>query len=168
MRFWRPFALALALIGSVGVGCKTADTADSGDQASVLISGHSEDEIRQAAATVFIGNQFQAAPSAVRELVFERKASHSSNFLYGGWLGADEGLWERVKLTFLPKGDDTFVVGLNAYLVAYHGQGFFEEEKKRSRVHRSSYGKLLQAIQEKLNIPFGDQAPGASQIRGTH
>ena len=142
--------LALALVGGVGVGCKTADTADSGDQASVLISGHSEAEIRQAAAAVFTGQQFQAAPSAMREQVFKRKASNSSNFFHNGWLGADEGLWERVKLTFLPKGDNSFVVGLNAYLVAYRGQSFFEEEKKRSGAYSGSYGKLLQAIEQKL------------------
>lgn len=145
---WTRLGLLL-LLTCVGGGCRTHAQRFSSDLTTIVIRGRSEEEIRQAALAVFTRKHYEPSTSAPREMVFEKKAGAMSNVLYGGWPGADERLWERVKLTFLPQGD-AYVVGLNAFLVSDKGQDFFEQEKKRSKVHRRSYGKLLRAIQDQL------------------
>lgn len=132
-----------------GFGCRTAGSR-SEDMATVVIRGKSEEQIRQAATEVFLGAHYQPGAGALRELVFERKAGALSNVLYGGWPGADPSVWERVKLTFLPKEDGSCVVGLNAFLVSDRGENFFENETRRSGLQRASYRKLLRAVQDKL------------------
>lgn len=147
---WLRLAGCVLLAGAGSFGCRTTGGDRSEDLASVVIRGKSEPEIRQAAIEVFTRAHYQVGASALRELVFEKKAGAMSNVLYGGWPGADQSVWERVRLTFLPQGDDAFVVGLNAFLVSDRGQNFFENEKRRSGLQRHSYRKLLRAIQDKL------------------
>ena len=49
----------LLAVAACLTGCQTADQADSGDMASVEISGHTETEIQQAAAKVFLSSGYQ-------------------------------------------------------------------------------------------------------------
>lgn len=142
--------MALGLLCLCGTGCKTTDDGRSNDMASVIVRGYSEDAIRHAILDEFTAEKYVAGFSAPREMMFERKASATSNVLYGGWLGGQASVWERVRLTILPLGDEDHMIGCNAYLVSDHGEGFFEQEKRRSKVNAHAYRKLLQKVQQRL------------------
>ncbi len=133
-----------------GFGCHSTAGRPAADMVTVVIQGKSEEQIRQTALEVFTKAHYQPSTGALREQVFERKAGALSNVLYGGLPGEDPSVWERVRLTFLPKEDGSYVVGLNAFLVSDKGENFFENETRRSSLRRHSYRKLLQAIQDKL------------------
>jgi len=82
--------------------------------------------------------------------VFERKGGAMSNLLYGGWPGADQALWERVRIAIRPAGPATCRLECTGYLVSYHGEGFFEEERKVSRTRAAGYRRLLERIKDQL------------------
>jgi hypothetical protein len=133
-----------------GVSCRTTGGPGADDLASIIVTNKSVDVIRRAVTAVFLQGNYQMGFSAPRELVFERQGSTMSTWVYGGWPGADTPLWERVRVTFMPLGEDTTVVGCNAYRVNNWGDGFFEEEKKVSKLGRSRYQKLLKKVEDRL------------------
>lgn len=125
-------------------GCRS--TSEPGDRAiaSVLISGNTPGQIRDAALEVFTANGYKTVDSSPGNLVFEKPGGHMTNFTYGSWLG-DDPLWIRVKASILPAGEMTYRFGCSAFLVKDKG-GSTEEQSPLGRVHRRSYQKLLDEV----------------------
>lgn len=133
------FALSLPLLG-----CKTADHAGEGYQASVVIAGHDAAAIREMTTKVFLENGYQQAAG----LVFEKKGSRWNSLAYGGWGG--QPVWVRVRVSLRPHGPGQHVLGGDAYFIRDRGAGFMEEEQKLSVSKRGECEKILNTIKARL------------------
>ncbi len=128
-------------------GCQTADQADSGDMASVEISGHTEAEIRQATARAFLANGYQQADGQI----FEKQGTRWDTAAYGGW--SANAVWIKVKTSITSAGTGRYVLGSNAYMVVDRNQAAMEEEEKLSVSHRSECKKILDQVKARLDSP---------------
>jgi hypothetical protein len=137
--------LALSLVGSLVVGCRTHETSPTTKFASVVIRGNTPGQIENVARDVFIENGFRSAPSKSDSLVFERKGSRLDEAAYGGWM--NQALWVRVKAAVFPVGEAAFRLECNAYRVEDKGTSTEAETK----LWRSSpYQKLLDQVASRL------------------
>jgi hypothetical protein len=139
---WVLLASAVAL-----TGCQTADQADSGDLASVEISGHTEAEIQQAAAKVFLADGYQQTD----RLTFEKQGSSWDTVAYHGW--SSSAVWIRVRADITSPQTDKYILGCNAYMVTDRNVATMEEEKKISFSHRTECKKVLDQIKAQLDSP---------------
>jgi hypothetical protein len=138
--------LTACLIGSLG--CRSTDQGTPASLASVVISGNTPGQIRDAAIEVFRENGYQVARTDPASLVFEKQGSGMSNFAYGNWLG-DSRIWIRVKTAIRPAGEMSFRLQCNAYMVRDRGAAT-EEEIALSKVHRGKYKKLLEEVAKRF------------------
>ncbi len=128
-------------------GCKTTDTADSGQLASLEISGHSEVEILRAMQAVFQDEGYEHMTG----MVYDKKGSAWDAAAYGGWsLGA---VYVRLKLTVDSTVTRSYIVGCDAYMVNGRNQGVLEEERKMYVSERSECKRILNEIQTRLDMP---------------
>jgi hypothetical protein len=138
----------LLLAGAAGLtGCQTTDQADSGDMASVEISSHTEAEIQQATAKVFLSNGYQQAD----RLTFEKQGTGWDKAAYGGW--SPNPVWIKMRANITSMDADKYILGCNAYLVTDRNEATLEEEKKLSVSHRSECKKILDQIKTGLDSP---------------
>jgi uncharacterized protein with beta-barrel porin domain len=128
-------------------GCQTADQADSGDMASVEISGHTEAEIQRATAKVFLSNGYQQAD----RLTFEKQGTGWDKAAYGGW--SSNPVWIKMRANITSVDADKYILGCNAYLVTDRNEATMEEEKKLSVSHRSECKKILDQVKARLDSP---------------
>jgi hypothetical protein len=134
-------------------GCKTTDSADSGQLASVEISGHSEVEILRAMQTVFETEGYEHMSG----MIYDKKGSSWDAAAYGGWsLGA---VYVRLKLTVDLTPTGGYVVGCDAYMVNGRNQGVLEEERKMYVSERSECKRLLDEIKTRVNAPAAVNSP---------
>lgn len=134
--------VALALL--IVAGCRTADEAHSGDMASVAISGHTEAEIRQATAAVFLANGFETSG----DLVFEKKASGMETAAYGGW--STNPIWLRIRMMLFSPEQGRYILGGNAFLVKDRNKGLLEDEQRYTFQKRDECKALLDQIKARL------------------
>lgn len=151
--------LGLLALCLVSAGCHTAGEQPHPDLATLTIKDRTEDEIRRAAISVFTEAKYQIGSSARRELVFEKAGSTMNNILYGGISASNARVWERVRLTFLPRTDGSVEVGCNVFRVENLGEGFFEEEKRLTKVHAKTYQGFLHKIEAQLAQTPGPASP---------
>ncbi len=129
-------------------GCSSTKTTPSGGFASVIISGNTPGQIRDAAIAVFYHNGYIATRKDPGNLVFEKQGSGMNNFAYGSWLG-DTPVWIRVKAAILPQGQMTCRLECRAYMVRDRG-GATEEEIAVTKLHKGQYQKLLDEVVKKF------------------
>lgn len=142
-------AVALLFTALFFAGCKTTDSANSGQLASVEITGHSEVEILRAMQAVFQAEGYEHMTG----MIYDKKGSTWDAAAYGGWsLGA---VYLRLKLTVDPIPTGGYVVGCDAYMVNGRSQGVLEEERKMYVSERSECKRLLDEINAKLDAPGG-------------
>ena len=143
----RSFGWAL-LAGVAGLtGCKSTDSADSGNMASVNISGHTDAEIKQAAAKVFLWNGYQQ----VNPLTFEKQGTSWDKMAYGGW--SSNPVWIRMRINVTPGEAGQTILACDAYAVVDRGEGSMEEEKKLFTSYRSECKKILDQTKVRLDSP---------------
>ena len=144
------WASVVFLIGClIGIfGCQSTDPAGSPHLASVLISGNTPGQIRDAAIDIFRQNGYQTVQTDSARFVFEKQGSGMNNLAYGNWLG-DTPIWIRVKATIVPAGEMTFRLQCSACLVRDLGSAS-EEELPLSKVHKGKYQKLLEQVAVKF------------------
>ena len=143
----RLFGFAL-LAGIAGLtGCKSTDSADSGNMASVNISGHTDAEIKQAAAKVFLWEGYQQ----VNPLTFEKQGTSWDKMAYGGWSG--NPVWIRMRINVAPAEAGQSILACDAYVVIDRGEGSMEEEKKLFTSYRSECKKILDQTKVRLDSP---------------
>jgi hypothetical protein len=129
-------------------GCKTdADHANSGQMASVEVSGHTEVEVLKTVKDVFESNGYEH----MGDLTFDKKGSLWDTAAYGGWDSG--GVWTRLKATVDPAPDgvaDHYVIGCDAYRVIRHNQGVMEDEEKTRYSNRAECARIVNEIQARL------------------
>jgi hypothetical protein len=133
-------------------GCRTADRANSGQMASLQISGRSEADILRSMKAVFLAEGYEH----MGDLTWDKKGSAWDAAAYGGWsLGA---VWVRLKATVDSTATDDYVIGCNAYMVNDRNQGVMEEERKMSLAGRSECKKILDEVKARLDSPVADSS----------
>ena len=143
----RLFGFAL-LAGVAGLtGCKSTDSADSGNMASVNLYGHTDAEIKQAAAKVFLWNGYQQ----VNPLTFEKQGNSWDKMAYGGW--SSNPVWIRMRINITPGEAGQTILACDAYAVVDRGEGSMEEEKKLFTSYRSECKKMLDQTKVRLDSP---------------
>jgi hypothetical protein len=133
-------------------GCSTTDQADSGEMASVKISGHTDAEIQQAAAGAFLSNGYQQ----VDRLTFEKQGTGWDKVTYGGW--SPNPVWIRMKINITSAGTGQSILACGAYAVVDRNEASMEEEKKLSVSYRSECKKILDQTMVRLDSPPGGGA----------
>ena len=146
---------SLAWIALAGVawlsGCSTTDQADSGDMASVNISGHTDAEIQRAVAGAFLANGYQPAD----RVTFEKQGTGWDKAAYGGW--SSNPVWIRVKIKITSTQAGQSVLACDAYAVVDRDEASMAEEKKLSVSYRSECKKILDEAKARLNaLPAGN------------
>lgn len=130
-------------------GCRSGATPSVTGFASVVISGNTPGQIRDAAVDVFAQEGYIATQKAdPGNLVFEKEGSKMSNFAYGSWMG-DTPIWVRVKAAIVPAGLMSSRLQCHAYLVRDRGSAA-EEELPVSKMHRGQYQKLLEEVAQRF------------------
>jgi hypothetical protein len=144
----RPFSWTL-LVGIICLtgGCRTTDQADSGDMASVTISGRSDAEIQQAVAKVFAANEYHQ----VNRLTFEKQGTGWDKVNYGGW--SPNPVWIRMKINITSTEPGQSILACDAYAVVDRNQASMEEEKKLSVAYRSECKNILDQTKARLGSP---------------
>ncbi|MGC9943479.1 MAG: hypothetical protein ABSE48_16755 [Verrucomicrobiota bacterium] len=141
---WIAGSLWLVAVLFLG-GCQTnTDQANSGQMASVEISGHSEVEILRAMKAVFQANGYEH----MDDLTFDKKGSAWDTAAYGGW--DTGGVWIRLKASVDKGPVGNYVIGCDAYRVVSHNQGVMEEEEKTPHTNRAECKRILDEIQARL------------------
>jgi hypothetical protein len=126
-------------------GCQTdSDRTNSGQMASLEISGHSEVEILRVMKAVFLANGYEHMDG----LTFDKKGSAWDTAAYGGWDSG--GVWIRIKATVDSESDGKYVIGCDAYRVIGHDQGVMESEQKTPHSNRAECKRILDEIQARL------------------
>jgi len=144
----------LLLIGVTCLtGCQTADQADSGDMASVEISGHTEAQIQQATAKAFLANGYQQADSQT----FEKQGSSWDTVAYNGW--SLDAVWIKVKTSVTEMETAKYALACNAFLVTDRHEVIMEQEQKLSVSHRSECKKILDQAKAALDSPRATGTP---------
>jgi hypothetical protein len=105
-------------------GCKTTDFAKDGSLASVVISGYSEDQIRQATIDVFTANGF----SQTTGLTFEKQGTQHDTLMFGGLDSVR--VWIRIRVHIVDQGMGRYALGCDAYAVQNHGDALVETENR--------------------------------------
>lgn len=142
------FLLSICVL-ACGSGCRSAAAHSAPGFASVVISGNTPGQIRDAAVDVFVHDGYIATEKEdPANLVFEKEGSKMSNFAYGSWMG-DTPVWMRVKATIVPVGDMRSRLQCHAYRVRDRGSAA-EEELPISRLHRGQYQKLLDEVAQRF------------------
>ncbi len=136
--------LCVAFCMLSSLGCQSTDKPASASFASVVISGNTPGQIRDAAVAVFSAKGYKVTQTDPAGLVFEKEANRMNNFAYGSWLG-DAPVWARVKAAIVPMGEMAFRLQCHAYMVRDRGSST-EEEAALSSLRKGPYQKLLEEI----------------------
>src|SRR5260221_11866135 len=105
--------------------------------ASVEISGHTETEIRQATAAVFLANGYEQADG----LTFEKKAAFMETAAYGGW--SAQAVWIRIRANITCPEEGHYGLGWNVFKGRGRNQGLFGEEQRDTFQKREECKRLL-------------------------
>ena len=128
-------------------GCRTTDPADSGEMASVAISARTEAEIQQAAAKVFLVNEYQQ----INPTTYEKQGTVWDKMAYGGW--SSNPVWIRMKINITSSGEGQFTLACEVYAVVDRNEASMEEEKPLSVSYRSECKKILDQVKARLDSP---------------
>ena len=150
----RPLFLAglVILLAGTGPGCRSLSGPASASFASVVIRGHTPDEIRDALAVVFREEGYLGFQTSPGQWVFEREGSQLNTIARGGLLAAQAGdsTYVRVRTELVDLGGGSYRLQGAAYMVSHKGDSFFEEEVRLANFRRRPYQKLLDDVEERL------------------
>ena len=146
------FLLAAILAG----GCASNKPA-SASFASVVISNHTPQQIREATDTVFQQNGYQAMGEQGGALVYEREATEREQRQYAGIVGWHEGekvnMRVRVKIERKDPDSNSYWLTCKAYAICNPGQGVFETTTGLFDFQSGSYQKLLDKVSAAVQRP---------------
>ncbi len=108
---------------------------------------HTDAEIKQAAAKVFLWEGYQQ----VNPLTFEKQGTSWDKMAYGGWSG--NPVWIRMRINITPGEAGQTILACDAYAVVDRGEGSMEEEKKLFTSYRSDCKKILDETKVRLDSP---------------
>ena len=143
-----PCLIACLLLYAGAAGCRSTEKSAAERFASVVISGNTPGQIRDATMEVFGRNGYKTVDSSPGNLVFEKQGSHMNNFVYGSWL-SDDPVWIRVKAAIVPAGEMRYRLQCAAYMVR-DKDGSTEEQLALTHVHHGAYQKMLDEVAERF------------------
>ena len=127
------------------IGCKTLNQPASASFASVLIQGHTAEQIRAASVVVFQQDGYTVVDGRRPEMVFEKEGSRWDQIAYGSWVN-EASVWLRVKVSMVPLSADTFRLQCQAYKVRNKGDPLAEDQVRIGNGHRQPYQALLDEV----------------------
>jgi hypothetical protein len=136
------------LVGFFAGGCASTDKPASASFASVIISNHTAQQIRDATDTVFQQNGYQVLGEQGGALVYEREATEREQRQYAGFVGAHEGekVNMRVRVKIETKDAGSYWLTCKAYAVCNPGQPVFETTTALFGFQSDPYQKLLDKV----------------------
>jgi hypothetical protein len=137
----------LLVVAACLTGCRTTDQAGSGEMASVTISARTEAEIQQAAAKVFLANEYQQ----ITPMAYEKQGTVWDKLAYGGW--SSNPVWIRMKISITPAGEGQFTLACDAFAIVDRNEASMEEERPLSVSYRSECKKILDQVKVLLDSP---------------
>jgi len=138
-------ALALGLFALAGCG---ATKPASASFASIVIDGHTMDEIRNAAGEVFQADGYTVMVRG-NEMKFEKEGSRMAQLAYEGF--ADSGpVNVRVLASIVQLSQTSYRLQCQAFIVKSPGDPVFEEVIKLQNVRSRPYQDLLDKVAKKL------------------
>jgi len=149
---WTGLLLIAALCAG---GCSSTDKPASASFASVVISNHTPQQIRDATDTVFRQNGYQAMGEQDGALVYEREATKSEQRDYVGFVGAHEGekVIIRVRVRVEVKNPSSYWLTCKAYAVSNPGQPVFESTTALFGFQSGPYQKLMNMVAATVQRP---------------
>ncbi len=145
-------ACLIAMVGlALTAGCASAANGGPSDFASVEISNHTTDEIRQETVAVFTEKGYVAKVAGNTRMVFETMGSFSDNLWYGGWSPGEVSI--RVNLNIESSGATAYRVSCQASMVRNSGDSVFEDEQKLLRPRRRPFQDMLDEIKTRVEQP---------------
>ncbi len=152
--WWRGLLALSLLCGLLSAGCSSLSQPASASFASVVISGKSAAEIRDATIAVFREDGYQVFGSS-RGLVFEKEGTKANSIARDGFVGSHYGavtiIRVRAEVVVLSTGDQR--LQCHAYMVSGAGDSFFEEEHKLADFRGGPYQDLLDEVAKRLKQP---------------
>jgi hypothetical protein len=154
------FASLLALAVA---GCASAGKPASASFASVIIKGHSPQEIAVVTARVFHEDGYSGGGGAGGQMVFLKEGSRLKNLAYEGVVGTHYGQQAMMKVTaeILPLDADSHRLQCQAYIIKDAGDAFFREEQRMSNLRSGHYRALLKKVAEQLKSTTISVPPSA-------
>jgi hypothetical protein len=129
------------------VGCGATKPA-SASFASVVIDGHTVNEVRNAAGEVFTADGYTAMVRG-NEMRFEKEGSRAKQLAYEGF--ADPGPVKiRVDARIVQLSESSIRFECNAYIVKSPGDPTFEEVIKVQNIRSGPYRDLVNKVAAKL------------------
>ena len=145
----KQFALIPIWLGIVvlvlSVGCKTTDTAHTGNLASVIITGTSAAKIQQATIETFDAHGYKKTTN----LSFEKVGSSWDQINYGGM--GSEPVWIKLQIKFTEEKESEFILNCNAYLVSDHSDNLIKDERELKYIKAGESKKILDEIKHRLS-----------------
>jgi hypothetical protein len=140
-------SLGLLISGLALTGCKSTDTADQGNQASVIIAGHTEAEVLKTTIEVMQWDGYKHTS----DLTFEKEGSKWDTRKYGGLMG--DAVWIKMKFTLTANSDRYILLGCDAYVIEDRNSVLTETEREIRYGKRSECKKILDQINQRLSLP---------------
>jgi hypothetical protein len=129
------------------VGCGSTKPA-SASFASVVIDGHTVNEVRNAAGEVFTADGYTAMVRG-NEMRFEKEGSRAKQLAYEGF--ADPGpVRIRVDARIVQLSESSIRFECNAYIVKSPGDPTFQEVIKVNNIRSGPYRELVNKVAAKL------------------
>jgi len=143
--------VVLFVIATALCGCRLGEPKSSGF-ASVVIPGHSADEISKAAGAVFQEDGYQVASLNTDGMVFQKQGSRGQDIAYNGMVGSYYGEVSvtRVRAQIVDLGAGSYRLQCQAYVVRNAGDAVFEDESRLLNVRSGPYQSLLNKVAERL------------------
>jgi hypothetical protein len=143
-------ALLMTLLALTFAGCG-ASKPNSASFASVVIKGHTPEEIWKATVEVFQEAGY-AAGSIGDQIVFQKEGSRMTNLAYEGLVGAHYGAQTlvRVKANLFNLGEGAYRLQCQAFVVKDAGDQFFQEEQRLANVRSGPYQSLLDKVAKRF------------------
>ncbi len=145
-------ALAAVLLALVGAGCGLFK-AGSASFASVIIKGHSPEEITRVTAQVFQAAGYAGGSMKDRPIVFQREASRATNISREGLAATLYGAQaiDRVVVEIVALGGGQQRLQCQAYVVTGGSDPFFQNEVPLTNVRSGPFQSLLNKVAKQLN-----------------
>lgn len=148
--------LSVVLLAALAVaGCQSSG--GSGGHASVRITGHELDGIRQAVKDVFTQAGYGLTSSQPESMTFQRLGTLGDAVLYGGW--GDDNVATRVRVRFESLDTKDWNLAATVYSVRDAGDRVMEEESRKLVVNRGPYKKMLKDVKARLDATTAPAAP---------
>ena len=146
-----PSVTATLLLGLIAVtltGCSSMEKPGSGAFASVVISGHTTEQIRAAALLEFEQDGYIPADIKSPQMVFEKEGSRWDQVAYGGWM--TKNVWIRVRVWLVPAANDMQRLQCQAYRVRDKGEPLESDPAALRHGQNKPYQALLDRIAARL------------------